>query len=239
MSLVSTPPPPSFNNHPPLWSSSVTDHMSWAVFSILLLATILMAIILAVHNHHKHYDQLNVLVLLQTYLIDTIPALNSAIILPVLVRLTAGPVSRTSAEICNMMMYVFVDLIIILTVASSSLKLLLVAKFGLVFSQEPQKLAGYVLGAVISAALLPNLAFTLWVLLSQGNCCSSITTAYFTDYQGIHPSISFSTVYMLLCLLVSLILLVLVVFGIPVYLKRTHTSLAIREKNMSTQFSCF
>ena len=211
------------------------NRINLSIFSTILLATILMGMIMSKYNRQRPLNQLNVLILLQAYLADTLSAINLALTLAVLIRITMGPLSRTVAELIMMLINALVCLLIILTVASSTTKLLLVANFGLVFSLDPHKLARQILGVAAILAFLPNMAFTLWVKLSQRNCCSSITTAYFTGYQDEQPGISFGTSYVLIWLLVSLILLGLVVFGIPLYLKRAHYSLAIRKKKMFNQ----
>ena len=104
----------------------------------------------------------------------------------------------------------------------------LVANFGLVFSLEPRQLARQVLVAAVTVALLPNLAFTLWSLLTCG-CCSNTTVAYLVGSSQRQFELNFVTAYLLVWLLLSLVLVLLVLFGIPAYLQRVHTSLAIRD----------
>ena len=60
---------------------------------------------------------------------------------------------------------VLVCLLLIITVASSVIKLMLVAKFNWVFAQEPQQLARRILRTATVLTLDPNLANTLWLLL--------------------------------------------------------------------------
>jgi hypothetical protein len=213
-------------------SFSNSDKINIILFTFLLVTTLAMAIILHLYRRHLHDGQQNVLVLLQNYLIDCILLFTLSMIIPVLIRLTIGPMSFIIAEIFMMIIYVKVCLLIIVTAASSIIKLLLVAKFGLIFSLDPQQLAVTSLGVAIILAFLPNILFTCWILLGQNQCASTITVAYFMNNEHVESRISLGTIYLLLCLLFSLILLVLVVFWIPQYLRRAHSSVAIREGNV-------
>jgi hypothetical protein len=109
------------------------------------------------------------------------------------------------------------------------LKLLLVTNFGLVFNLDPEKLARHILVAAILAAFIPNIAITLWILLAQKTCCNSITVAYLVGLERNKTNISYSAIYLLAWLLISMSLLCMVVLGIPIYLKHIHNSLAIRN----------
>ena len=199
------------------------------ILSSFLLANILMAWILVIYNQHRLKDQINILVLLQIHMNKMFPATNMVIILPILIRLGSGPMSHIVAEIMVMLMNVMVCHLIILTVASSIIKLLLVANFDLVFSLDCQKLVTIVTSATASVALIPNVMFTLWVLLAQRHC-SNITVAFLVGSTLAQFSVNFVMIYLLMWLLMSLTLVAIVALGIPAYLKRVHTSLAIREQ---------
>jgi hypothetical protein len=191
-----------------------------------------MAIILKLYNLHRPDDQLNALVLLQAYLTDSIPVFTLSMIIPIMIRLTTGPMSWALAELFMMIIFSMVCLLIILAAATSALKLLLVVKFSLMFSLDPKRLAQYTFYASLVLAFLPNTVFTCWVLLTQNQCCSTITVAYFVNCEDLQPSITFTSINMLIWLLMNILLLGLVVFGIPTYLERAHSSTAIREKKM-------
>ena len=107
-------------------SHTMEDQLNLIIFSLLLLTSLLLARILELYNQQRPDSQLNVLVLLQTHLTSVLPAINLNIILPVLVRLAAGPLSTAVAELTIMLLYVLVSLVVVLTVASSIIKLLLV-----------------------------------------------------------------------------------------------------------------
>ena len=107
-------------------SQTMEDQLNLIIFSLLLLTSLLLARILELYNQQRPDSQLNVLVLLQTHLTSVLPAINLNIILPVLVRLAAGPLSTAVAELTIMLLYVLVSLVVVLTVASSIIKLLLV-----------------------------------------------------------------------------------------------------------------
>jgi hypothetical protein len=207
-------------------------HVNVAIFSLLMMANLAMGGLLAAYHQQRPDHQLNILVLLQSYLTNVLPAINLTLILPLLVRLAFGPVGHVTAELAVMLLYVLVCLLIILTVASSLVKLVLVANYGLVFALDPVQLGRLVLGLAASAALLPNLAFTAWVLAACG-CYSNATVAYLegapSQQKNQMELVNFATTILMLWLLLSLVLVMLVVFGIPAYLKRVHTSLAIRN----------
>ena len=107
-------------------SQTMEDQLNLIIFSLLLLTSLLLARIFKLYNQQRLDSQLNVMVLLQTHLTSVLPAINLNIILPVLVRLAAGPLSMAVAELTIMLLYVLVSLVIVLTVASSIIKLLLV-----------------------------------------------------------------------------------------------------------------
>ena len=107
-------------------SQTMEDQLNLIIFSLLLLTSLLLARILELYNQQRPDSQLNVMVLLQTHPTSVLPAINLNIILPVLVRLAAGPLSTAVAELTIMLLYVLVSLVIVLTVASSIIKLLLV-----------------------------------------------------------------------------------------------------------------
>ena len=96
------------------------------------------------------------------------------------------------------------------------------------FSLDCQKLVTIVTSATASVALIPNVMFTLWVLLAQRHC-SNITVAFLVGSTLAQFSVNFVMIYLLMWLLMSLTLVAIVALGIPAYLKRVHTSMAIRE----------
>lgn len=212
--------------------TEVLNVMDWAnviLFIMLLAATIVLAIILKLFQHHKPADQRNILVLLQSYLSDALLAFNLSMIIPVLICQTAGPMSRITAELIMLTIYVLACFIIILTAASSLIKLLLVVKFNLVFSVDEQKLAKMVLYLTTCAALLPHLAFTLLNIFALLKPCKSTVVAYFMGNPDVKAGWCTGTIYLLVILAICFILLGLVVFWIPVYLKQAHNNTAIRE----------
>ena len=111
--------------------------------------------------------QAHVLVRLQAYQVHTVLGLIVMLILPTQSRLltTRWLWSTLAAELMSMTINVLVCLLLILTVASSVIKLMLVAKFNWVFAQEPQQLARRILRTATVLTLDPNLANTLWLLL--------------------------------------------------------------------------
>ena len=117
------------------------------------------------------------MLLLQAHTFKILSASNILIIVPVIVRLAAGPMSCTVAEAIVMIMNVMVCLVVILTLARSTIKLLLVTNFGLVFSQDFHKLAQVIVVVSAIVAILPNLVFTIWLLLTHEQC-RNITVAF-------------------------------------------------------------
>ena len=207
---------------------TVQDQIYLAIFSLLLLSTILMAVVMKIYNSRNIPDnQINVLVFIYSHLIDTIPFINLAFILPTFYRLTIGTISQIIAEFVAMGILTLVGHFSIILVASSSLKLLLVANFGLVFCQDPHWLARNIFIGAACAAFLPNLIFTVW-LLSVHKCSCSPAVAYLIGSSETNVVMNYSGIYILMCVLLSIILLLTVKLGVPVFLQRTHTSSAIR-----------
>ena len=79
------------------------NRINLSIFSTILLATILMGMIMSKYNRQRPLNQLNVLILLQAYLADTLSVINLALTLAVLIRITMGPLSRTVAELIMML----------------------------------------------------------------------------------------------------------------------------------------
>ena len=209
--------------------NGVENQIHLVILSSFLCANILMAWILIIYNQHRlHNKEGNIVLLLQAHTFKILPASNILIIVPVIVRLAAGPMSRTVAEAIVMIMDVMVCLVVILTLARSTIKLLLVTNFGLVFSQDFHKLAQVIVVVSTIVAILPNLVFTIWLLLTHEQC-RNITVAFLVGSPSKQFSINFATIFMLMWLLLSLVMVALVVVGIPSYLKRIHSSLAIRD----------
>jgi hypothetical protein len=131
------------------------------------------------------------------------------------------------AELTTMLLYTLICLITILTVFRSSLKLLLVVNFDLIFNLDSKKLAMniFILSAI--AAILPNLSFTAWILSTQ-RCCSSVTVAFLVGSQENQFPLNYASAYTLMWVVVSLILSIVVKLGVPAYLQRVHNSQAIR-----------
>jgi hypothetical protein len=203
---------------------------SLAIFYILFVANMLMGIILSAYNHSRpdSNHQSNVLFMLQIHLGDTLPVVNAALILPSIFRLAIGPLPHFAAVLLVKLGYSLICYLLILTAASSALKLLLVVNFDLVFTTDPSQLVKRIVAGAALASLMPNLAAALWFLSGGRQCCSSNSVEYFTGHPVGPLSMSFSAGYMLVWMAVSLTLIVLVIVGIPIYLKRYHTSLAIR-----------
>jgi hypothetical protein len=220
----------SFITNTSEFANTFSNNINLFLFTFLLITTIVMAVILHFYNRHRHGDQLNVLVLLQTYLTDSVLLFTLSMIIPVLIRLTIGSMSHILAEVFMMIIYITVCLLIILTAANSLMKLLLVTNFGLIFGTDPRKLAWLTLMMAILLACLPNMFFTSWVIFVRKQCASTITVAYFMNYESVESRISLGAIYMLICLLISLLLLGLVVCWIPRYLKKAHSSVAIRKR---------
>ena len=207
--------------------SPVEKAVHLLIFLLLLLASLVLTWLLRLY--HRHRPDLNVLVLLHTHLVHTVLAANLAIILPVLGRLTADqPLPHVAAELATMAINGLVCLLVVLTAASSLVKLLLVTNFDLVFAKDPQQLASHMLVLSTGVALLPNLAYTLWSL-AVCRVSSNSTVSYLAGSKESQEGINFSWVYLVLWVLVSLAMASLVVFGIPLYLNRIHTTTAIRE----------
>jgi hypothetical protein len=212
---------------------SKNEQRNWFLFTIfilLLLTSLLLTItIIAINKHSKNNDN-NILVLLWKLQVYIIPLGNTASIVPVLVCLLVGKMSHILAELYMMAIFVFFDLFIILLAVSSITKLLLVAHFSLIFLQEPLKLAIALGWTAFTLALLPNLVFTVWFLVSYENRCSTPAVAYFVGNKDCNVQLSFFIVYLWTWLFISLVLVVLVVAWIPAYLKRNHNSAAIRKE---------
>ena len=218
-----------------LRSSLMEDSVNTALFSTLLLATLLLAGILHLYYRHRLDNQANVLVILQSYLVHTVLAANVTNILPLLVCLTTGkPWSYLPSELIAMAVNVLICLLILLTVGSSIIKLFLVTHFSWWFTLDPHQLARHVLGAAVSLALFPNLAFILWIIFVH-NGCSNAIVCYLVGSREEQFEINFGRIYFLVWLLISLLLAALVVFGIPIYLKRAHTTAAVRNGNCTTR----
>jgi hypothetical protein len=202
-----------------------------AFFSVLFLASLLMTLALkAYHNQNQLELEHNILLLLQARLTATLPAIVMTTTLLSFVRLSAGPLPYAAAEVALMIVYMLICHLILLMIASSALQLMLVANFGLVFSLDPQQCTHHVVAAAATMAILPNLAFTA-ISLRNGSCCSSSTVAYMMGgHEGKQFGLSPATAHMMAWLVLSLILILLVVLGIPVYLKKAHSSLSIRNK---------
>ena len=207
-----------------LRSSLMEDSVNTALFSTLLLATLLLAGILHLYYRHRLDNQANVLVILQSYLVLTVLAANVTNILPLLVCLTTGkPWSYLPSELIAMAVNVLICLLILLTVGSSIIKLFLVTHFSWWFTLDPHQLA-----------LFPNLAFILWIIFVH-NGCSNAIVCYLVGSREEQFEINFGRIYFLVWLLISLLLAALVVFGIPIYLKRAHTTAAVRNGNCTTR----
>ena len=202
--------------------NGVENQIHLVILSSFLCANILMAWILIIYIQHRlHNKEGNIVLLLQAHTFKILPACNMLIIVPVIVRLAAGPMSCTVAEAIVMIMNVMVCLVVILTLARSTIKLLLVTNFGLVFSQDFHKLAQVIVVVSAIVAILPNLVFTIWLLLTHEQC-RNITVAFLVGSPSKQFSINFATIFMLMWLLLSLVMVALVVVGIPSYLKRIH-----------------
>jgi hypothetical protein len=172
--------------------------------------------------------QVTVLVFLQGYLIHAALALNLIYLLPlILFYITRQPWPLPAAELVSVAIYMLICLVIILTVASSIIKLLLVMSFNWIFVQDPEQLALRVLVVSAILAIVPNLIFTLIIILVHHEC-SSAAACILMGFGDESCQLNLNRVYFLTLLAVSVCLAVTVVFGIPIYLKRVHTATSIR-----------
>jgi hypothetical protein len=207
----------------------------FTIFSLLLLTSLIITITMIVIHKHSNNNDKNILILLWKLLAYSLPLADISSIVPVLMCLLAGKMSHIIAELFMLAIFVFFDLFIILLAASSIIKLLLVVNFSLIFLQEPVKLARVLGWTAVTLALLPNLVFTVWFLVSHENRCSTPVVAYFVGNKDCSIQMSFCIVYLWTWLFISLVLVVWVVAWIPAYLKRSHNSAAIREETYGLQ----
>ena len=165
--------------------------------------------------------QLNVLLLLQSHMVHIILAINMVSILPSLSVSAGQLLPHSVAEFISMAIGTLVCLLVILTASPAPLSSssCMFTHFGPVFALDPQQLAWHILCVGGSLRLIHNLVFTLRVLLVFVKASNPVVS-YFVGARDDQNGISFSRFYILPWLSVSLILALLVVYGIPVYLKR-------------------
>ena len=133
-----------------------------------------------------------------------------------------------AAELVSFAIAIMSSHIIILVVAITVTKLLLVTHFSWVFSQDPEQLGHNILGTTAVLAYVPNLAYNLWLLWVQGRSNTN-TISFLVGSTENQVGINFNRTYVLVWLLIGFVLTFLVVYWIPVYLKRAHSADSIRN----------
>ena len=217
---------------------SLAEKVNIAIFSLLLMATLVLGGLLQLFYIRRPEQQLNVLVRLQACSEQLVLPLNVALTLPVLWHLvTRQHWHILTAEAVSFVISLLASQIVILTVARSVTKLLLVTHFSWVFSQDPRQLTCLILSVTTILAFLPNLAYNLWLLWAQGRSNNN-TVSYLVGSTEHQVGINFGRTYVLVWLLISLVMACLVVFWIPVYLKKAHNADSIRDIEKHT-YPCY
>ena len=211
---------------------SLANKVEIVIFCLLLVATLVLTGLLKLYYRHLPEQPLNVLVRLQAYWNMLILPLNVALTLPVIWRLATGlPWPIWAAELVSFLIAVFTSHIAILIVAVAVLKLLLATHFSWVFSQNPVQLGHYVLGTTAVLAYAPNLAYNCWLLWVQGRSNTN-TISFLVGSAENQVGINFNRAFVLVWLLIGLVMTGLVVFWIPVYLKKAHSADSIRNRDI-------
>jgi hypothetical protein len=210
-------------------STLVADcQASLAIFTFLLVVNMLMAIVLNIHNQHRS-EQNNVLLLLQTHMTNIMIPIIVSFTVPIIVRLLQGPISHVAAELAMMTSYTLLCHLFIVMTSISILKLLLVIEFPCVFNANPLKLSSAVGIFAAIVATFPNVYITAWNIFVKDDCCRSSTVAYLTGSNKRTAGLNLALVNMATWMLLNLALILVVIVGIPVLLKKMHTSQAIRQ----------
>jgi hypothetical protein len=104
-----------------------------------------------------------------------------------------------------------------------------VTHFNWIFTQDPQNLARCALSVAAILAFVPNVIIMLGNL-SEQHMSSNLLTRFLIGYTEVNFEINFLVIYFMVWLLISLVLTAIIVFGIPVYLRKIHSISAIRNR---------
>ena len=134
----------------------------------------------------------------------------------VLFVIVAVPMSFILAQIVSAVLHALSALLCELALAISLFKILLVTRFSLIFSLDPDKLGAYVLGTAAAIAFLPSAAICAYQTAAGQLIVKEL--AFLTKSPDHHHGIPYLTLYVVFWTIISMCMMLIAVFYIPHYI---------------------